>query len=183
MRPDDDGFDDFLFLFGGDFGLSAGNAAFLCASRKPARVRSRIISRSNSAKEPSICIIMRPAGPDVSIDSVSERNLAPMASMRSRMDEQVLERPRQPVELPDDEGVAGAHLIEQPMQFGTIPSSAGRRFLEDFLAAGFFEHADLRRGVLIFGLGDAGVAEQHDCRFFCCQTLSFGNRIRQSASR
>ena len=67
------------------FGLRPGTRPWVRASRRPARVRSRIISRSNSAKEPSICIIMRPAGPEVSIDSVSERNLPPVASMRSRM--------------------------------------------------------------------------------------------------
>ena len=52
---------------------------------RPARVRSCTIARSNSAKQPSICIIMRPAGPDVSIASVRERKLAPTASIFSRM--------------------------------------------------------------------------------------------------
>ena len=35
---------------------------------------------------------------------------------------------------------------------------------------------------LVVGLGNAGVAEQHECCFFCCQTPLFGNRIKQSAS-
>jgi hypothetical protein len=43
------------------------------------------MARSNSAKAPTICIIMRPAGVVVSIASVSERKPAPAASMRSRM--------------------------------------------------------------------------------------------------
>ena len=55
------------------------------AALSPARVRSRTMARSNSAKEPSICIIMRPAGPEVSIASVKERKLAPAASIFSRM--------------------------------------------------------------------------------------------------
>jgi hypothetical protein len=32
------------------------------AAARPAEVRSRIIARSNSAKAPTICIIIRPAG-------------------------------------------------------------------------------------------------------------------------
>jgi hypothetical protein len=44
------------------------------------------------------------------------------------------------------------------------------------------ERADLRRGVLILGFGDAGVAEQHDGCFSCCQTGSLGNSIRQNAN-
>jgi len=43
------------------------------AAFSPARVRSRTMARSNSAKQPSICMIMRPAGPEVSIASVKER--------------------------------------------------------------------------------------------------------------
>ena len=57
--------------------------ATLFAGRlKPARVRSRTMARSNSAKAPSICIIMRPAGPEVSIASVKERKSAPAADQR-----------------------------------------------------------------------------------------------------
>jgi hypothetical protein len=41
----------------------------------PAEVRSRIMARSNSAKAPTICIIMRPAGVVVSIASVIRRAL------------------------------------------------------------------------------------------------------------
>jgi hypothetical protein len=39
-------------------------------------VRSRSIARSNSANDPTICIIMRPAGVVVSIASVRLRNPA-----------------------------------------------------------------------------------------------------------
>lgn len=46
-------------------------------------MRSRIIARSNSAKAPTICIIIRPAGVVVSIASVSERKPAPAAAIRS----------------------------------------------------------------------------------------------------
>ena len=53
------------------------------ASASPALVRSRIIARSNSAKLPTICMIMQPPGVVVSMASVSDRNPAPAASMRS----------------------------------------------------------------------------------------------------
>jgi hypothetical protein len=52
-------------LFGGDVGFALWYAAPPHASCRPARVRSRTISRSNSAKAPSICTSARPAGPDV----------------------------------------------------------------------------------------------------------------------
>jgi hypothetical protein len=43
------------------------------AAARPAEVRSRIMARSNSAKAPTICIIIRPASVVVSTLSVSER--------------------------------------------------------------------------------------------------------------
>lgn len=55
------------------------------AARRPAWVRSRTSSRSNSANDPSICIIMRPEGVVLSMFSVSERNPAPTLAIRSRM--------------------------------------------------------------------------------------------------
>jgi hypothetical protein len=47
--------------------------------------RSTIVARSNSAKTPSICTIIRPAGEAVSNGSVAERNSTPAASSRSRI--------------------------------------------------------------------------------------------------
>ena len=53
------------------------------AAARPAEVRSRIIARSNSANEATICIIMRPAGVVVSMFSVIERKPAPAFAIRS----------------------------------------------------------------------------------------------------
>jgi len=53
------------------------------AAARPAEVRSRIIARSNSANDATICIIMRPAGEVVSMFSVSDRKAAPAAAIRS----------------------------------------------------------------------------------------------------
>ena len=58
--------------------------SFRAASR-PFFVRSRSMARSNSANEPTICIIIRPAGVDVSIDSVRLWKSAPAESIFSRV--------------------------------------------------------------------------------------------------
>ena len=50
------------------------------AASSPARVRSRIRSRSNWANDPKILNMSVPPGVLVSIDSVSERNCTPLAS-------------------------------------------------------------------------------------------------------
>ena len=46
------------------------------------------------------------------------------------------------------------------MEFGPIPAPARDAFLVDALAAGGVEGLDLGGGILVFGLGHAGVAEQ-----------------------
>jgi hypothetical protein len=48
------------------------------------RVRSTIISRSNSANTPSICIIMRPAAVAVSNGSEADWNATPAVSSSSK---------------------------------------------------------------------------------------------------
>ena len=55
------------------------------ATVRPADVRSRIMARSNSAKVPTICIIIRPAGVVVSMLSVTDRKPAPASAIRSIM--------------------------------------------------------------------------------------------------
>jgi hypothetical protein len=47
------------------------------AAAVPAEVRSRIVARLNSANEPIICIIMRPAGVVVPMFFVIDRKPAP----------------------------------------------------------------------------------------------------------
>ena len=80
---------------------------------------------------------MRPAGPEVSIELGKRAELAAGGLEAFKDDEQVFERARQTIELPHDEGIAGAELIEQAVQLGPIPPSARRGLLEYFLAAGF----------------------------------------------
>jgi hypothetical protein len=123
------------------------------------------MARSNSANAPSICIIMRPAGPAVSTASVSERKPAPGGLDSLKDVEEVFERAGQPVELPDHDNIGLAELIEQAVQLGAVPPAAGSLLLEHAPAPGGLERVDLGGGVLVVGLGDAGVAEQHGiCR-------------------
>jgi len=58
------------------------------------------------------------------------------------------------------------------MEFRAIPSAAGGFFLEDPAAVRGLERLDLRLGILVFGLGDAGIAEQRGrCRFWLLRFL------------
>ena len=61
------------------FGLWRSLKPLARACSSPAIVRSRIIWRSNSAKQPTICIIIRPAGVVVSIASVRLLKSAPLS--------------------------------------------------------------------------------------------------------
>jgi hypothetical protein len=49
--------DDLLLLVRFEFRTATANMPLLACSLRPLRVRSRSIARSNSAKEPTICII------------------------------------------------------------------------------------------------------------------------------
>jgi len=79
----------------------------------------------------------------------------------------VLERAAEPVELGDDELVAGAVGGQQRLvEFGAAGEFAGRLVDEDLLAAGGVERVVLRFGVLVAG-GDSPVADSHRRRVYC----------------
>ncbi len=82
------------------------------ARASPAEVRSWIMARSNSAKEPTICAIIRPAGLVVSIASVSDWKPASAASIRSMMSSTSFRERDSRSRLPDDDGVAFAQPVE-----------------------------------------------------------------------
>lgn len=75
------------------------------AATRPARVRSRIRSRSNWPSAPKTWKISRPPGVVVSICSVA-RPQADAALLQARHRLQMRKRMPQPVELPDHENVA-----------------------------------------------------------------------------
>jgi len=130
------------------------------ADSSPALVRSRSMARSNSAKAPTICIIMRPAGGG-GVDGLGQAAKSGF-NLRQPLhkNEHIAERTREPVELPDHEDITLAEMIQQPVKFGPVPASAGGLFTIDARATGGLERRRLGRGVLLDG-GDTGVANQH----------------------
>ena len=74
--------------------------------------------------------------------------------------EHVAQRARQPIQLPDNDHITGAKLIEEPEELGPLPTSAGSLLAEDTLAARRFERRHLSCRVLIV-CGNAGVTDQH----------------------
>jgi hypothetical protein len=122
------------------------------ATARPAEVRLRITARSNSANEPTICIIMRPAGVVVSMLSVIDRK--PGAGLGDPLHDvqHVLEAAAQAIELPDDDGVAVAELVEHAVQLRSVPAPAGRGFLEQLAASRRLQRLGLQRVVLLVRL-------------------------------
>ncbi len=84
---------------------ASANAAVLASSIQTGIGSSLSMARSNSAKAPIICIIIRPA-----TVVVIQRQLPEPLHNRKH----VAEGAGQPVEFPDHEHIALAKLIEQP---------------------------------------------------------------------
>ena len=160
------GLDDFLLLLGGDFRLSPGNASLgACFEQAGARALADHLALEFS--EGAEHLHQHATGGAGCIDRLRQRSEFRAGGADPFEDGQkVFERAGQAVELPDDERVAGAELVEHLVQFGTLPPSAGRRFLEQPGASSVLERANLGRGFLGVGFGDASVAEEHICRFF-----------------
>ena len=100
-----------------------------------------------------------PPGVVVSIASWRLRN--PIAAVGQAGDgvDQVPQGAAEPVELPDDQGVAGAQLVQELLEGGAVGAGAAGGLGEHPVAAGRGEGVDLELGVLVGG-GDAGIAEQ-----------------------
>jgi hypothetical protein len=71
----------------------------------------------------------------------------------------VTQRPAQAVGLPDDQGVAGAELVQELLEGGAVGAGAAGGLGEHPVAAGAFQGVDLEVGLLVGG-GDAGIAKQ-----------------------
>jgi hypothetical protein len=95
----------------------------------------------------------------VSIASCRLRN--PDAALGQAGDgvDQVPRQPSKPVQFQDDQGVAGAQLVQDLLEDRTVAADAAGRFGEDPGAAGALEGVDLEVWLLVGG-GDAGIAEQ-----------------------
>jgi hypothetical protein len=75
--------------------------------------------------------------------------------------EQILERARKTVKLPDHDDITVAELVYHPVQLWAIPAATARGFLEGALAPSVLQRAQLERAVLIVTLRDAGIANEH----------------------
>ena len=62
------------------------------------------------------------------------------------------------VKFPDDQGVAGAQLIQELLEDGPVGAGAASGLGEHSIAAGALQGVDLELGLLVGG-GDPGVAE------------------------
>src|SRR5215217_4181849 len=83
------------------------------AAASPAAVRSRIRSRSNSAKAAKTWKTSLPPGVVVSIASWRLRNPIPRSAQAGDGVDQVAQGAAEAVEFPDDQGVAGAQLVQE----------------------------------------------------------------------
>ena len=128
------------------------------AAASPAAVRSRMRSRSNSARAANTWKTSLPPGV-VGVDHLLEA-AEPDAAVGQAGDgvDQVPQGAAQAVELPDDQGVAGAQLVQDLLQGGAVGAGAAGGLGEHPVAAGL-EGVDLELGLLVGG-GDAGIAEQ-----------------------
>ena len=67
---------------------------------------------------------------------------------------------RQPIQLPDNDHITGAKLIEEPEELGPVPTSPGSLVAKDACAPSRLQRGHLSSGVLIV-CGNAGVTDQH----------------------
>ena len=74
--------------------------------------------------------------------------------------EHIAQRARQPIQLPDNDHITSAKLMEEPEELGPVLMSAGSLLAKDALAPSRFERRHLSSGVLIVR-GNAGVTDQH----------------------
>jgi hypothetical protein len=73
--------------------------------------------------------------------------------------DQVPQRPAQPIQLPDDQGVAGSQLVQDLLEDEAVAAGAASGLGEHSVAAGVVEGVDLKLRLLVGGR-DAGIAEQ-----------------------
>ena len=128
------------------------------AAARPALVRSRMRSRSNSPgrRRRGRPACRRGGGVDCLLEA-AEPN--PTVGEAGDGVDQVAQGAAEAVEFPDDQGVTGPQLVQDLLESGSVGAGAAGGLGEDPIAAGSGEGVDLELGVLVGG-GDAGVAEQ-----------------------
>ena len=129
------------------------------AAANPAAVRSRIRSRSNSARAAKTWKTSLPPGGG-SVDRLLETP-EPNPALGEPSDgvDQVAQGATEAVQFPDDQGVARPQLIQDLLEGRAVGAGAAGRVGEHPVAAGVLEGVDLELWLLVGG-GDAGIAEQ-----------------------
>ena len=146
------------------------------AAARPARVRSWMRSRSNCPSAPKRWNTSLPPGVVVSIASVRERNPTPRFSKCRDGLDQVRQAAAQPIQLPDDQHVAIAHVVERLPQARSIGACAGRAVFKHLGTPCRGERVKLQCRILVQG-ADAGVSDvcqgelvRFPVRQSCCPT-------------
>jgi len=109
----------------------------------------------------------QPTTAAVGVDGFGERSEADAALVKVVDDlDQVLQRPREAVELPDHQRVALAHRAQAGGQLRPLAELAGCLLLEQLLAAGATERVKLQLRVLVLRT-HAGIADDHQTYLGC----------------
>ena len=110
------------------------------------------MARSNSAKRADH-LHHHASGRRRGVDRLGQRAEAGASFVNPLHDVQhILQRARQPIELPDDDDIALAQLVEHAVQLGPVPAAAGGGLLEDAAAAGGAERLGLHGIALLVAL-------------------------------
>ncbi len=133
----------------------------LRASASPAAVRSRISDRSNWAMaQPNTWKMRTPPGVVVSMDSVGDTEASATLLEILRRRDELLERPSQSVQFPDDEVSPSRSTSSSTRHRNFGRSSRAGGAGEDLPATGLGQRLELELGVLI-NRADPGVANPH----------------------
>ena len=124
--------------------------------RPPAR---RVDITENSASAAKTWKTSLPPGVVVSTCSCRLRNPTPRSASAGDGVDQVAQGPAEPVEFPDDQGAAGAELVQDLLEQWAVGHGAASGLDEHPVAAGTLERVDLQVRLLV-GAGDAGIAQQ-----------------------
>ena len=91
--------------------------------------------------------------------------------------QQVRQRSRQAIELPDDDHIAGPQLIDHAVSLGAIPSAAGGGLREDPLDPGGLEGPALTRAVSPSPANDRRSSESRDRRKHRVRIVRHGDGV------
>ena len=163
-------------LAGGQVLLREGRGATAQAPALTGGLKTRagalLDYRALELRQPREDVKHQPAAGSRCVDGLGERakSDAALFQVLDGLDE-LPHRAGEPVELPDDQGVAAAHEVKRGLELGPVALGAGCLLGEGLLAAASLEGVELERGVLILR-GDAGVADEYK---FCVFVSSYNS--------